>query len=93
MGCRDEGENKKEEKLEKKWSEIEFEKEKNWVKECIETEEEKAESVWVQSVSAERARWKPQLSLKGLHYSCLTNLICRSAITLSAYRGGWLMSP
>lgn len=25
-----------------------------------------------------------------LHYSCLTNLICRSA---TAHRGGWLMSP
>lgn len=65
----------------KKWHEVE-KKKKVEVKESIGTDEKCSECLLKSSVQPRR-----------LHYSCLTNLICRSAITLSAHRGGWLMSP
>lgn len=39
-------------------------------------------------VSTESACLKSQHSLKGPHYSCLTNLICRCAITLFTEEDG-----
>lgn len=66
----------------KKWHEVE-KKKKVEVKESIGTDEEKCSECLV----------KFSVQPRRLHYSCLTNLICRSAITLSAHRGGWLMSP